>query len=321
MSSDSIYEYDVALSFAGENRPYVEAVAEGLRNHGIKVFYDAYEETKLWGKDLFEHLDRIYRDHAQYCVMFVSEAYAKKAWTTHERRSAFARALQERGEYILPARFDDTEIDGLRSTVGYIDLRTKNPEDFAALLIEKIRTSSEVVGTNNTSSTFNTDSVSKRRLVEFVSKHIELGWNINDVVGSFTGHKMKIQEESNYQGYSAELLAVIQQQEAKYSVKLEVDNVTMWDIDGRVTAGFGHNETLISYTWRPHPLRQVTKNELNAIVEQLGDLYGDPEYLRQGDDLRWTWTITNIKYEVNATWDDLNKGFDIDFTEEEILDR
>ena len=32
--------YDIALSFAGEDREYVEAVAESLRVKSIRVFYD-----------------------------------------------------------------------------------------------------------------------------------------------------------------------------------------------------------------------------------------------------------------------------------------
>jgi hypothetical protein len=60
--------------------------------------------------------------------MFVSQHYAEKVWTIHERRSVLERALQEKGgEYILPARFGDTPIPGLRSTLGYIDLRKKTP--------------------------------------------------------------------------------------------------------------------------------------------------------------------------------------------------
>jgi hypothetical protein len=65
----------------------------------------------------------VYRKLARYCVLFASADYARKVWTNHERRSAQARALRERSEYVLPARFDDTEIPGLSSTVGYIDLR------------------------------------------------------------------------------------------------------------------------------------------------------------------------------------------------------
>ncbi|MGP8049154.1 MAG: hypothetical protein ACLPYB_00960 [Desulfobaccales bacterium] len=35
-------QFDVALSFAGEDRKYVEEVASNLRKMGIKVFYDKY---------------------------------------------------------------------------------------------------------------------------------------------------------------------------------------------------------------------------------------------------------------------------------------
>ncbi len=50
------FDYDVTLSFAGEDRPYVEQVAHSLRELGIKVFYDKYYEADLWGKNLYTHL-------------------------------------------------------------------------------------------------------------------------------------------------------------------------------------------------------------------------------------------------------------------------
>lgn len=99
-------EYDVALSFAGEDRPYVEQVAQALKEAGIKVFYDDYERAKLWGRELYSHLDYVYRKASKYCVVFISRAYASKVWTNHERVSAQARALEENEEYVLPARFD-----------------------------------------------------------------------------------------------------------------------------------------------------------------------------------------------------------------------
>jgi hypothetical protein len=130
--------YDVCLSFAGEDREYVEEVAGLPRDRGVRVFYDKYERAELWGVDLYEHLDDVYRNAAGYCVMFVSEHYAEKIWTTHERKSAQARALSENREYILPARFDDTPIPGLRGTVGHIDLRDTTPEELAELIEQKI---------------------------------------------------------------------------------------------------------------------------------------------------------------------------------------
>lgn len=134
----STYDYDVCLSFAGENRDYVESVAAILRERGFRVFYDKYEEVKLWGKDLYEHLDDVYRKTARYCILFISQAYRDKLWTNHERQSAQARAFRENQDYLLPVRFDDTEIPGLRETIGYIDLRHKTAEELAEMIEIKI---------------------------------------------------------------------------------------------------------------------------------------------------------------------------------------
>jgi len=132
------YDYDICLSFAGEDRDYVETFAGELLSRGIRVFYDNYEQVDLWGKDLYSHLDYIYQNTARYCVLFISEYYAKKVWTNHERQSAQARALRENKEYILPARFDNSEVLGLRETVGYIDLRTTSPSQLAILVEKKL---------------------------------------------------------------------------------------------------------------------------------------------------------------------------------------
>ncbi|MBQ4819003.1 TIR domain-containing protein [Aquimarina sp. MMG016] len=133
------YEYDVALSFAGENREYVEEVANILKTKGISVFYDLFEEANLWGKNLYEYLSDIYQNRARYTVLFISSFYNHKLWTNHERVSMQARAFQESREYILPARFDDTEIPGILKTVGYISLKNKTPEELAVLIEKKLR--------------------------------------------------------------------------------------------------------------------------------------------------------------------------------------
>jgi len=136
--SSSLEEFDVCLSFAGEQRYFVEEVAKELRQANVRVFYDRYEEVDLWGKDLYAHLNAIYRDRAKYCVIFISKEYAQKQWTSHERKSAQSRAFRESREYILPARFDDTELPGLNETVGYVDLRQTSPAKLAQMVIRKI---------------------------------------------------------------------------------------------------------------------------------------------------------------------------------------
>ena len=128
------FEYDVGLSFAGEQRHYVQEVAHTLKSLGVRVFFDDFEREKLWGKNLTEHLSDVYQNKCYVCVIFVSQDYINKAWPTVEKRSAMARAMKERKEYILPARFDDTAIPDLLDTVAYIDLRETSPLQLSDLI-------------------------------------------------------------------------------------------------------------------------------------------------------------------------------------------
>jgi len=130
--------YDVSLSFAGENRDYVERVAEALKQEGVTVFYDKFETATLWGKNLIDHLADIYQHRSRFVVMFISKPYVEKAFPTHERQHAQARALVLKEEYILPARFDDTEVPGLAPTVAYTDLRKLSPEQLVELIVAKL---------------------------------------------------------------------------------------------------------------------------------------------------------------------------------------
>lgn len=134
---DKKYKYDVALSFAGANREYVEDVATFLKSYGIRVFYDKFEQAELWGKDLYEHLNEVYKNKAQYTIIFVSKEYASRLWTNHERKAAQTRAFNESKEYILPVRFDDTEIPGLNETIGYLDANEYSSKEVAQIFLEK----------------------------------------------------------------------------------------------------------------------------------------------------------------------------------------
>ena len=139
-------KYHIALSFAGEDRAYVEQVATVLKAEGVDVFYDRFEEADLWGKDLYTHLSKVYQKMALFTVIFVSDAYSTKLWTNHERRSAQARAFSDSKEYILPALFDDTiEVPGLLKTTGHVSLKTKTPGQLASLVIQKLKKSGVIL--------------------------------------------------------------------------------------------------------------------------------------------------------------------------------
>ena len=140
------WRWDVALSFAGAQRDYVEQVAQALQARGVRCFYDADEQIELWGKYLAEELPAIYGEQAAAVVVFVSAEYAARDWTRLERRAALNRALRERREYVLPARFDDTPLPGLLSDMVAIDLRTRTPEQFAAMIAGKLAALGVILG-------------------------------------------------------------------------------------------------------------------------------------------------------------------------------
>lgn len=130
--------YEVALSFAGEQRAYVEDVARTLQSRAISVFYDNFETVRLWGKHLPEELQRVYEHGASMVVMFISAEYVKKAWPRHERRAMLSRAVRESNEYVLPVRFDDTEVPGLPDGVFYLKAADYSPAQLAAMIAEKL---------------------------------------------------------------------------------------------------------------------------------------------------------------------------------------
>jgi len=135
-------KFDVALSFAGEQRDYVEKVYSILSGKGVDCFYDEIYRAHLWGTNLAEFLHDVYYSQSRYCIMFISKEYITKAWPTHERRSAIAKYIELAGarDYILPVVFDDSEVPGLQiSLIGYLDARKVTAEKVAELFLQKLK--------------------------------------------------------------------------------------------------------------------------------------------------------------------------------------
>jgi len=137
-------DFDIAISFAGEDREIAKKLAEELTQFGLKVFYDDYEQAKLLGETLTEYLIDIYKNKASYCVVLVSHHYVVKRWTRHEWKAAQARAFEEYDKsYILPVRIDSTELPGLLPTIGFLSLENNSLERIAKIIFEKSLDQSE----------------------------------------------------------------------------------------------------------------------------------------------------------------------------------
>lgn len=132
------FDYDVAVSFAGPNRALAERLAVTTREAGFRVFYDDFYPEQLWGKDLPVFFDEIYRLKSRYCVVFVSAEYRDRMWTNHERKSAIARAMTQKEDYLLPVKVDASDLPGLPPTTGYLSLIDRSIDEIASLLVKKL---------------------------------------------------------------------------------------------------------------------------------------------------------------------------------------
>lgn len=141
---NSQFEYDVALSYASEQFEYVKDVAFNLQSYGLKVFFDKFdhEQISLWGENLIDKFYEIFAKKSKYCVMFLSKNYSEKEWTLHEFDSAQIRNLKNKDHiYLLPVRFDDSEIKSLNPAVSYLNAENYSPQELAKLIYNKVKQS------------------------------------------------------------------------------------------------------------------------------------------------------------------------------------
>lgn len=141
-AKDSVsFEYDIALSFAGEDRSLARRIHSGLTARGVRVFMDEFERTLLWGKDLSDELRCRYGEKTRYVVILVSKHYAVKDWTDFEFTVAKKEAGRRPREFILPVRLDDTPLPGLRSSIAYLSLKEQGIDGIVEEIVRKLQLS------------------------------------------------------------------------------------------------------------------------------------------------------------------------------------
>ena len=133
--------FKVALSFSGERREYVAAVANELKRRlgsGV-VFYDKDFTAQLARPNLDTVLQRIYLNNSDLVVVFLSEDYERKEWCGLEWRAIRAIIKNKSDHALMFMRFDDTTIAGFMSIDGYIDLKDYSPVQAARMIVERVR--------------------------------------------------------------------------------------------------------------------------------------------------------------------------------------
>ena len=92
-----IEHWDVFISHATDDKPYVEPLVKALTDAGVSVWYD--KEVLEWGDRLRPKINEGLIK-SEYAIAVLSKAYlAKRKWTEHELDSLFAR--EELGQIII----------------------------------------------------------------------------------------------------------------------------------------------------------------------------------------------------------------------------
>lgn len=145
-STESSYElsqsedvYDVAISYASKQRPYVEKFNDCVKRRGFTSFYDRTREAQLWGEELPEVLQEVFFRRSKWCVMFISREYVDGVYPKLERRAIIARQIKSR-RYLLPVRFDKSEVPGLSPELKYVWAKDYDPEKLAELFEDRFFT-------------------------------------------------------------------------------------------------------------------------------------------------------------------------------------
>lgn len=104
------FEWDIAISFAGENRALADFADQQLRELDISVFYDRnYEDNYLGGVWSDQFLE-IFAEKSRLVVAMLDKHHKEKVWPTFERDCFTARVKQ--GE-VIPIFLDDTAFPGI----------------------------------------------------------------------------------------------------------------------------------------------------------------------------------------------------------------
>jgi hypothetical protein len=133
--------FKVALSFPGERREYVAAVADEVKKKLGKgtVFYDKDFTAQLARPNLDTLLQRIYLNNSDLVVVFLCKDYEHKEWCGLEWR-AIRQIIKNKNDHaIMFMRFDATDVSGSMSIDGYVDLGEHSPLQAARLIVERVR--------------------------------------------------------------------------------------------------------------------------------------------------------------------------------------
>ncbi|MCZ2850198.1 toll/interleukin-1 receptor domain-containing protein [Modestobacter sp. VKM Ac-2978] len=132
--------YDLAVSFAGEQRDYVSVTVEECKALGLKVFYDRDKNNEWWGTSFIREQRNVYSSQAQFFVPFISAEYLNKPIPMDEFSAAMMTAVKQGDGYILPVLMDNARVpaDLLHPHIHYLRASDYTPRQLAHEFAAKV---------------------------------------------------------------------------------------------------------------------------------------------------------------------------------------
>jgi len=185
-----LLDFDFAFSFAGEDRDVVEDIYNRLSADNIKVFYDFAYQSQMVGKDLYRGLRELYRDKGRYIVCFISEHYAKKAWTNLELTAVKERLMSTffASDFLIPIIIGDAKmLEDIPNFIGFYTHRSVS--ETVSMLKDKINSSiseNHLISNVNNSIAFICPQICHRLMVSNIDASLT---NTNELTISIAAHR------------------------------------------------------------------------------------------------------------------------------------
>lgn len=130
-------KYDIAFSYASEQKEIIEKYSKKFQELGLNVFIDIEHPELFVFKHVPDILKAIYDNDEIVMLIFLSKEYAKKDFTKYESHIAFDRLLTEKRLSII--KLDNVTLPWLPSSLFYYDIRKYTFDEICQSLCNAIR--------------------------------------------------------------------------------------------------------------------------------------------------------------------------------------
>lgn len=147
-ASSRDYEFDFAISFAGENRELAREIYEQLSTLDAHVFYDEQFEANFLGGAWSTQFERIFSHDSRLVICLLDENYRTKIWPTFERECFLPRVPN--GD-VIPIYLDSSTFPGIPKDIIGIsfankgastDIQSEVTDEIAFKLIDRLASES-----------------------------------------------------------------------------------------------------------------------------------------------------------------------------------